>query len=71
MASGFIQSIESGEHQHCPPAAAKAGKSGIHGPTADMTSEILVSSGTGVQCYDFPDIIDTFLCNKSSHLYHM
>ena len=50
MATGFIQSIESGEHSHCPPngASPKAGKSGlgIHGPTSEMASEILVTSGS-------------------------
>jgi hypothetical protein len=46
MAAGFIQSIETGEHQHCPAiAGAKSGKLnlGIHGPAADMSSEVLVS----------------------------
>ncbi len=49
MATGFIQSIENGEHPHCPPSAAgtsaaKTGRSalGIHGPSSDMSSEVLV-----------------------------
>ena len=47
MATGFIQSIESGDHPHCPAiggGGAKTGKAalGIHGPSADMASEVLV-----------------------------
>jgi len=49
MASGFIQSVENGEHSHCPPSgagasSAKTGRSalGIHGPSSDMSSEVLV-----------------------------
>ena len=48
MATGFIQSVVTGEHPHCPPlggaSVVKTGKSaqGIHGPSADMSSEVLV-----------------------------
>lgn len=44
MANGFIQSVETGEHPHCPPVS-KTGKSGATGSSssADATSEMLVS----------------------------
>lgn len=45
MAQGFIQSVENGEHPHCPPSSSssKITKSpiSIHGANSDLTSEVL------------------------------